>query len=114
MSTSFLSQEGGYRPVFQPVTRLSAGEAVMSSVRGRGGIFISYRREETAANAGRLYDRLSERFGEKRVFMDIDSIAIGVDFTRAVTEAVAGCSILLALIGRDWSAITDSEGRRRI
>jgi len=39
--------------------------------RGRGGIFICYRRAETAANAGRLYDRLSERFGEDRVFMDI-------------------------------------------
>jgi TIR domain len=86
----------------------------MSSVRGRGGIFISYRREETAANAGRLYDRLSERFGEERVFMDVDSIDIGVDFTRAVIEAVSGCNILLALIGRDWSAITDSKGRRRI
>jgi hypothetical protein len=49
-------------------------------MRGRGGIFISYRRQETAASAGRLYDHLSERFGEDLVFMDIDSIAIGTDF----------------------------------
>jgi hypothetical protein len=87
---------------------------VMSTLRGRGGIFISYRREETAGYAGRLYDRLSDRFGEDRVFMDVDSIAIGVDFTRAVIEAVSACNILLALIGQDWSAITDSEGKRRI
>ena len=80
----------------------------------RGGIFISYRREESAAQAGRLYDRLSDRFGEDRVFMDVDSIAIGTDFTRAVIRAVSGCNILLALIGRDWPAITDSTGRRRI
>jgi hypothetical protein len=90
------------------------GETVVSSVRGRGGIFISYRREETAANAGRLYDRLSERFGEDHVFMDVDSIDIGVDFARAVIEAVVRCNILLALIGRDWSAVTDSKGKRRI
>jgi TIR domain len=86
----------------------------MSSLRSRGGIFISYRREETAANAGRLYDLLSDHFGEARVFMDIDSIVVGVDFTRAVIEAVSGCNILLALIGRDWLTITDSKGRRRI
>src|SRR6516225_9031338 len=86
----------------------------MSSHGGRGGIFISYRREETAAHAGRLYDRLSDHFGEDRVFMDVDSIAIGADFTKAITEAVSGCSILLALIGRHWSAVTDPKGIRRI
>jgi hypothetical protein len=86
----------------------------MSSLQGRGGIFISYRREESAANAGRLYDRLSDRFGEGRVFMDVDSIAIGTDFTEAVIGAVSGCDILLALIGRDWLTITDSTGERRI
>jgi Tfp pilus assembly protein PilF len=46
--------------------------------------------------------------------MDVDSIAIGVDFTEAVIEAVSGCDILLALIGRDWSTIADSRGRRRL
>ena len=86
----------------------------MSSPAGRGGVFISYRREETAAQAGRLYDRLSDRFGEDRVFMDIDSIAIGLDFTKAIREAVSGCDILLALIGRNWPASADSTGRRRI
>ncbi len=86
----------------------------MNSHRDRGGIFISYRREETAANAGRLYDRLSDRFGEHNVFMDIDSIALGADFTEAIREAVSGCNILLALIGRNWLGITDSTGRRRL
>src|SRR5690242_646946 len=86
----------------------------MGSLQGRGGIFISYRREEAAAQAGRLYDRLSDRFGEDLVFMDVDSIAIGVDFTREIIKAVSGCDILLALIGREWSAITDSTGKRRI
>ena len=80
----------------------------------RGGIFISYRREETAGQAGRLYDRLSDRFGTDRVFMDVDSIAFGIDFTQAVIEAVSGCDVLLALIGREWSAVADDRGRRRI
>ena len=37
-------------------------------------IFISYRREDTRADAGRLYDRLSEHFGDNHVFMDIEDI----------------------------------------
>lgn len=81
---------------------------------GGGGIFISYRREDTGPHAGRLYDHLSNRFGEDRVFMDIDSIAVGTDFTGAIVEAVSGCAILLALIGRHWSAVTDVKGVRRI
>ena len=46
--------------------------------------------------------------------MDVDSIAIGADFIRAVTEAVSGCVILFALMGPDWSALTDSGGRGRL
>jgi hypothetical protein len=86
----------------------------MYSLRGSGGIFISYRREETAAQAGRLYDHLRDHFGEDRVFMDVDSITVGVDFTTAITEALSGCDILLAIMGRNWSAITDSKGQRRL
>jgi len=90
------------------------GVAVVNSGPRGGGIFISYRREETAGQAGRLYDRLSGRFGAGRVFMDVDSIAFGMDFVQAVTEAVAGCDVLLALIGRQWTAVADGRGRRRI
>ena len=79
-----------------------------------GGIFISYRREDTAANAGRIYDHLSDRFGEDHVFMDVDSIAIGLDFTKAVVAAVSACDLLLVLVGKDWLSSADSNGRRRI
>jgi hypothetical protein len=41
-----------------------------SSLRSRGGVFISYRREETAGQAGCLYEHLADRFGEDRVFKD--------------------------------------------
>jgi hypothetical protein len=50
------------------------------------GIFISYRRQETSALAGRLYDRLADRFGEDRVFMDVDTIELGVDFAAVITR----------------------------
>ena len=38
-------------------------------------VFISYRREDSGGHAGRLYDRLTARFGNARVFMDLQDIA---------------------------------------
>jgi hypothetical protein len=48
-----------------------------------GGIFLSYRRQESMHVAGRLYDRLAGHFGTPRVFMDVDTIEPGVDFVQA-------------------------------
>jgi len=42
------------------------------------GIFISYRREDAEGQAGRLFERLHERFGAGRVFMDVTGIAPGL------------------------------------
>jgi hypothetical protein len=84
------------------------------SARGTPGrIFISYRREETAYPAGWLFDRLSEHYGGQ-VFKDVDSIEPGDDFVERITEAVASCDVLLALIGDQWLSMTDRRGRRRI
>ncbi len=64
--------------------------------------------------AGRLFDRLSERFGESNVFMDVDSIEPGIDFSQAIERAVQKCDVLLALIGRVWLSEIDEHGRRRL
>lgn len=77
-------------------------------------IFISYRREDSEGHTGRLYDALARRFGEEQVFMDFDAIPLGVDFTRVITEAVGACDVLIAVIGRGWATITDSDGQRRL
>jgi hypothetical protein len=37
-----------------------------------GGIFISYRREDSGPYTGRLRDTLSRHFGAEQVFRDID------------------------------------------
>ena len=64
------------------------------------GIFISYRREDSFAYAGRIYDRLSAHFGKERVFMDVDNIEPGFDFVEVVTSTVASCDALVVVIGR--------------
>jgi len=53
-----------------------------------GQIFISYRREESRWSARSLYDRLSARFDRKQIFMDIDAIALGDDFVKAIEKTV--------------------------
>ena len=80
----------------------------------KGQIFISYRREDSAHAAGRLYDRLRQHFGKDRIFMDIDTIELGVDFARRIEDAVSLCDVVLVLIGKDWLHVGDSEGRMRL
>jgi len=76
-------------------------------------ILISYRREDSAGHAGRLYDLLVDRFGEG-VFMDIDTIPPGADFVEAIRNAVAQADVVIALIGRQWLTVTSGSGQRRI
>ena len=49
----------------------------------RSNIFVSYRRQDSAGHAGRLFDRLSSRFPD-RVFMDVDTIEPGIDFVESI------------------------------
>jgi hypothetical protein len=85
-----------------------------ASTPAAGRIFISYRREESAYPAGWLFDRLVEHFGQGQVFKDVDSIQLGDDFVEVISAAVAGCDVLLALIGDEWLTITGEGGRRRL
>lgn len=64
--------------------------------------------------AGRLYDRLADRFGEEQVFIDVGSISPGLDFADVITQAVSVCEVLLAVIGPHWVNATDADGRRRL
>ena len=77
-------------------------------------IFISYRREDSGASAGRLYDRLEAHFGHDNVFMDIDVIEPGLDFIEVIERTVASCDVLIALIGRQWLVLTEADGQRRL
>ena len=78
------------------------------------GIFLSYRREDAAPYARLLQFQLRERIPDARVFMDLDSIEPGLDFAEVIREAVDSCTVLVALIGRQWATLADEEGRRRL
>lgn len=76
------------------------------------GVFVSYRREDTAGHAGWLRERLEERLGRGRVFMDVDAIEPGLDFVEVIEQAVNNTDVLVALIGNEWLTITDPSGQR--
>lgn len=78
------------------------------------GIFICYRREDSIAYAGRLFDHLAKHFGKDNVFMDVDNIDPGVDFVEVLERTVSSCDALVAVIGKQWLTATDEEGRRRL
>ena len=77
-------------------------------------LFISYRREDSAAYAGRLYDRLNAHFGADSVFMDINTLEPGIDFVEVIEHAMSQCDILLVLIGPGWLSVADAMGQRRL
>src|ERR1700686_4306387 len=75
-------------------------------------IALSYRREDSVAVAGRLYDRLQSAFGRENVFMDFDSIPPGVDFREHIMRSIERSHVLVAVIGPNW--LGDKGGLRRI
>jgi hypothetical protein len=77
-------------------------------------IFVSYRRQDAASEAGRITDWLDRRFGDRDVFMDINALRPGADFVQVIEDAVGSVEALVAVIGDNWADIRDGSGRRRL
>jgi TIR domain len=78
-------------------------------------IYISYRRTDTAAYAGRLFDHLSRHFGRGFVFMDIQGgITPGQDFAQVINAALDTCDVALVLIGKHWATSTGPNDNLRL
>ena len=74
-------------------------------------IFICYRHEDCAGSAGRLYDRLKNRF--PRHLMDLDFP--GADnFENEIKTAIRSCYAVIVLIGKRWLDMKDSNRKRRL
>jgi hypothetical protein len=77
-------------------------------------IFISYRREDSAGDAGRLADHLRQRFGSAQVFLDIETIDPGTDFVQALHAALGETAVVLVVIGPRWTTLQGASGVRRL
>lgn len=97
-------------PAPRPAVSAPAPETPSSPDERRTRVFVSYRRKHDSHVAGRIADWLDVHLGQNEVFMDVDSITLGVDFVAAINEAVASCDVLLAVIGSDWATMRDARG----
>ena len=71
------------------------------------GVFICYRRDDSAETAGRLYDRLVTACGAQLVLKNVDNIPPGVDFAWYVQQTLAHMTVLLVVIGQRWLEVSD-------
>lgn len=64
-------------------------------------IVISYRRQDSQSTTRAIFERLEREFGSDSVFMDV-KIPVGIDFRRHIGDVLAGCNVLIAIIGPRW------------
>jgi len=76
-------------------------------------IAISYRRADSSAITGRIFDRLAAHFGESAVFMDVDSIPFGTDFRSHIRQTLEHTDVLIAVIGPNWLGV-GADGAARM
>jgi TIR domain-containing protein len=76
-------------------------------------IAISYRRSDSSAITGRIFDRLVAHYGKESVFMDVDNIPIGTDFRSHIRAVLLETEVLIVVIGPRWLG-TDSAGAVRM
>jgi pterin-4a-carbinolamine dehydratase len=77
-------------------------------------IFVSYRREDSAAEAGRLRTTLLGQFGDEAVFMDTSSIQAGAKWPSSIGSALDSSKAVLVILGPGWVRVSDEWGQRRI
>ncbi len=76
-------------------------------------ISISYRRADSEAMTGRIFDRLIAHYGKEAIFRDIDNIPAGIDFRQHINEMLHRTNVLLAIVGPEWLGAT-RDGLERI
>lgn len=65
-------------------------------------ITISYRRDDSMDITGRIFDRLTSRYGRETVFRDIDSIPPGLDFREHIQASIEDSDVLMVVVGPRW------------
>ena len=77
-------------------------------------VFISYRRDDSADITGRIFDRLVQRYTKVKIFKDVDSMPLGVDFRDYIKSVLDSCSVCLVVMGPNWLGSRDAQESRRI
>ncbi|MEY3173722.1 MAG: hypothetical protein RLZZ436_1636 [Planctomycetota bacterium] len=78
------------------------------------GIFISYRRADSAYIADSIYGYLIEQIPGVGIFRDVEEIVPGTTFIEKINENLASCSVMLVLIGLEWAGAQSKKGECRL
>lgn len=76
-------------------------------------VFVSYRREDTAADARLLYDRLASRLGAENVFLDVVNLQPGMKWLEEIKSQGASCGVFIVLIGPKWRSTMTERSHSR-
>lgn len=77
-------------------------------------IFVSYRRDDAAAEAHSVLKSIEECVGEDYVFFDTSSISPGESWPDKLRSRIQEAKIVVAVIGTEWVRISDQWGIRRL
>jgi hypothetical protein len=75
-------------------------------------IVISYRRKDSNEITRSIYHRLVERYGEKSVYIDINSIQPSANYRVHIRRTLERALVVLAVIGNEWSGPRESGAAR--
>src|SRR5262245_2535506 len=75
-------------------------------------IAISYRRADSIAITGRIFDRLVAHYGRPAIFMDIADIPYGTDVRERIDHTLRQTDILIVVVGREWMGAISGAGAR--
>ncbi|MBX2820897.1 MAG: TIR domain-containing protein, partial [Rhodothermaceae bacterium] len=64
--------------------------------------FISYRRKDSQQIVGRIYEKLTDYFGDDAVFLDVDDIPTGSNFREHILKMVVGSDAMIVIMGGVW------------
>jgi TIR domain len=75
-------------------------------------IVISYRRQDSNDIARRIYEALKAKYGEKSVYIDIESIQPSADYRVHIRQTLERALVMLAVIGTQWQGLRPDGGAR--
>lgn len=77
-------------------------------------VFLSYRRADSQATAGRMAQFLDGIPAVDEVFLDVDGIAPGENFEARIHDTLAQVSHAFVLIGPQWAGPVGAGGKTRL
>ena len=76
-------------------------------------IAISYRRSDSRAIVGGIFDRLADHYGSDEIFLDIDAIPYGRNFRDHIDSVLKQCEVLIVVVSPHWTGAR-ADGLPRI